>query len=105
MSVFGVRALPFENGSDPGVLLGTCMIRSLCSLLLALALAGSTATAMAAPVADEQLQQLILLSRHNLAEKNGPGFPGPLRFTSHRRDHSIGWSSISWRAKRTGGAP
>ncbi len=97
MSVFGVRALPFEKGSDPGVLLGTCMIRSLCSLLLALALA--------APVADEQLQQLILLSRHNLAKKNGPGFPGPLRFTSHRLDHSIGWSSISWRAKRTGGAP
>ncbi|WP_295570673.1 bifunctional glucose-1-phosphatase/inositol phosphatase [Stenotrophomonas maltophilia] len=46
------------------------MIRPLRSLLLALALAlalgVSTATAMAAPVAEEQLQQVILLSRHNL---------------------------------------
>ncbi|MEQ3438584.1 bifunctional glucose-1-phosphatase/inositol phosphatase [Stenotrophomonas maltophilia] len=42
------------------------MIRALCSLFLLIALAVSTATAMAAPVADEQLQQVILLSRHNL---------------------------------------
>ncbi|WP_447900370.1 bifunctional glucose-1-phosphatase/inositol phosphatase [Stenotrophomonas sepilia] len=42
------------------------MIRALCSLFLVTALAVSTATAMAAPVADEQLQQVILLSRHNL---------------------------------------
>ena len=58
---------PFlRKGSDPGVLLETCMIRALCSLFLLIALAVSTATAMAAPVADEQLQQVILLSRHNL---------------------------------------
>ena len=42
------------------------MIRALCSLFLLIALAVSIATAMAAPVADEQLQQVILLSRHNL---------------------------------------
>lgn len=42
------------------------MIRALRSLFLLIALAVSTATAMAAPVADEQLQQVILLSRHNL---------------------------------------
>lgn len=42
------------------------MIRALCSLFLLIALAVSSATAMAAPVADEQLQQVILLSRHNL---------------------------------------
>ncbi|MGF6418347.1 glucose-1-phosphatase [Stenotrophomonas sp. AN71] len=42
------------------------MILPLRPLLLALALGVSTATAMAAPVADEQLQQVILLSRHNL---------------------------------------
>ncbi|HCT28406.1 MAG TPA: bifunctional glucose-1-phosphatase/inositol phosphatase [Stenotrophomonas sp.] len=42
------------------------MIRSLRSLLLVLALGVSTATAVAAPVADEQLEQVILLSRHNL---------------------------------------
>lgn len=42
------------------------MILPLRSLVLALALGVSTATAMAAPAADEQLQQVILLSRHNL---------------------------------------
>lgn len=66
MSASGVGALSFGKGSDPGVLLETCMIRALCSLFLVTALAVSTATAMAAPVADEQLQQVILLSRHNL---------------------------------------
>lgn len=34
----------------------------------------------------------------------GPGIPGPSRIPS-RGGYSIGWSSISWRAKRTGGAP
>lgn len=42
------------------------MIRPLRSLLLALVLGMSTATAMAAPVADDQLEQVVLLSRHNL---------------------------------------
>ncbi|WP_414496763.1 bifunctional glucose-1-phosphatase/inositol phosphatase [Stenotrophomonas maltophilia] len=42
------------------------MILPLRSLLLALALGMSTATAMAEPAADEQLEQVILLSRHNL---------------------------------------
>ncbi|WP_295557605.1 bifunctional glucose-1-phosphatase/inositol phosphatase [uncultured Stenotrophomonas sp.] len=42
------------------------MILPLRFLLLALALGMSTATAMAAPAADEQLEQVILLSRHNL---------------------------------------
>ncbi|WP_409461137.1 bifunctional glucose-1-phosphatase/inositol phosphatase [Stenotrophomonas maltophilia] len=42
------------------------MILPLRLLLMALALGPSAATAMAAPAADEQLEQVILLSRHNL---------------------------------------
>lgn len=42
------------------------MIRSLRPLLLALALGATAATANAAPVEDEQLEQVVLLSRHNL---------------------------------------
>jgi len=63
---FGVGSLSAGKGSDPSVFPETCMIRPLRSLLLALSLVATVATAAPAPMDGDQLEQVVLLSRHNL---------------------------------------
>jgi len=63
---FGVGSLSAGKGSDPSVFPETCMIRPLRSLLLALSLVATVATAAPAPMDGDQLKQVVLLSRHNL---------------------------------------
>jgi len=63
---FGVGSLSAGKGSDPSVFPETCMIRPLRSLLLALSLIATVATAAPAPMDGDQLEQVVLLSRHNL---------------------------------------
>jgi len=63
---FGVGSLSAGKGSDPSVFPETCMIRPLRSLLLALSLVTTVATAAPAPMDGDQLEQVVLLSRHNL---------------------------------------
>jgi len=63
---FGVGSLSAGKGSDASVFPETCMIRPLRSLLLALSLVATVATAAPAPMDGDQLKQVVLLSRHNL---------------------------------------
>ena len=62
------------------------MIRCLRPLLLALGLATTAAAAATAPVQGEQLEQVVLLSRHNLRarrwSRRAP-WPMPRQSTGH----------------------
>jgi glucose-1-phosphatase len=64
--IASVGSLSAGKGSDPSVFPETCMIRPLRSLLLALSLVATVATAAPAPMEGDQLEQVVLLSRHNL---------------------------------------